>query len=141
MAQEEKSVRRSNISHKVLILVVKYIPLIITLCYILNIILFKFEIDAPVLSNIAGVSLLTWVFLYLSNIVFKFCIYHRMFLYYILITDLINIYDFYFGIPISVSKLMELHGILIGLLLFSILYIHIKGYDKCNKGDITENDR
>ena len=122
MAQEEKSVRRrSNISHKVLILVVKYIPLVITLCYILNIILFRFEIDAPVLSNIAGVSLLTWVFLYLSNIVFKFCIYHRMFLYYILITDLINIYDFYFGIPISVSKLMELHGILIGLLLFSIL--------------------
>ena len=87
MAQEEKSVRRSNISHKVLILVVKYIPLVITLCYILNIILFKFEIDAPVLSNIAGVSLLTWIFLYLSNIVFKFC------------------------------------------------------YDKCNKGDITENDR
>jgi hypothetical protein len=98
-------------------------------------------IDAPVLSNIAGVSLLTWSFLFLSDIVFKFCIYHRMFLYYILVDDLLNIYDFYFGLPLSTVKVLEVHSVLIGLLLFSILYIYLKSYAKDNKGDIIKNNQ
>ena len=140
MALEVKYARRSNTLHKVLILVIKYIPLVITLFYILNILLFRSGIDAPVISNIAGVSLLTWLFLYLSNIVFKFCIYHRLFLYYILVTDLINIYDFYFSIPISTSRLFEVHSILIGLLLYAILFVYLN-YDKDNKGDIIKNNK
>lgn len=123
----EKYVKRSNITHKMLILVVKYIPLVISLFYILNTALCWFNIDAPVLSNIAGVSLLTWLFLYLSNIVFQFCIYHRLFLYYILVTDIINIYDYYFQIPISDVELLGIHSVNIGVLLFILLYIHIKG--------------
>lgn len=118
---------KSNITHKMLLLVVKYIPLVISLFYILNTVLCWFNIDAPVLSNIAGVSLLTWLFLYLSNIVFKFCIYHRLFLYYILVTDIINIYDYYFNIPISDVELLSIHSVNVGVLLFIILYIHIKG--------------
>ena len=138
---EEKSVKNSKITHKLLILVIKYIPMVITLFYILNIILCKMEIDAPVLSNISGVSLLTWLFLYLSSIVFQFCIYHRIFLYYILVTDLINIYDNYFKIPIEDSQLLETHGIIIGILVFVLLYIHIKDYDKCNRRRTTENSK
>ena len=85
MAMGEKYVKRSNITHKMLILVVKYIPLVMSLFYILNTALCWFNIDAPILSNIAGVSLFTWLFIYLSSVVFQFCIYHKMFLYYILI--------------------------------------------------------
>lgn len=124
-----------------MILVIKYIPMIISMFYILNTILCWLGIDAPVLSNIAGVSLLTWSFLFLSDIVFKFCIYHRMFLYYILVDDLLNIYDFYFGLPLSTVKVLEVHSVLIGLLLFSILYIYLKSYAKDNKGDIIKNDQ
>lgn len=124
-----------------MILVIKYIPMIISMFYILNTILCWLGIDAPVLSNIAGVSLLTWSFLFLSDIVFKFCIYHRMFLYYILVDDLLNIYDFYFWLPLSTVKVLEVHSVLIGLLLFSILYIYLKSYAKDNKGDIIKNDQ
>lgn len=124
-----------------MILVIKYIPMIISMFYILNTILCWLGIDAPVLSNIAGVSLLTWSFLFLSDIVFKFCIYHRMFLYYILVDDLLNIYDFYFGLPLSTVKVLEVHSVLIGLLLFLILYIYLKSYAKDNKGDIIKNDQ
>ena len=47
----------------------------------------------PAANNIAGMSLLTWIFMYIATIVFKFCSYHRIFLYYILIVDTINIVD------------------------------------------------
>lgn len=140
MVKEEKSVR-SKVTHKVLILVVKYIPMLISIFYMLNTVLCWIEIDTPVISNIAGVSLLTWLFLYLSSIVFQFCIYHRMFLYYILVTDLINIYDFYLGIPISTVQLLSVHSVIISVLLFSLLYIHIKNHDKNNKGDIIKDYR
>lgn len=140
MVKEEKSVR-SKVSHKVLILVVKYIPMLISIFYILNTVLCWIDIDTPVISNIAGVSLLTWLFLYLSSIVFQFCIYHRMFLYYILVTDLINIYDFYLGIPISTVQLLSVHSVIISVLLFLLLYIHIKNHDKSNKGDIIKDYR
>ena len=140
MVKEEKYVR-SKITHKVLILVVKYIPMLISIFYMLNTVLCWIEIDTPVISNIAGVSILTWLFLYLSSIVFQFCIYHRMFLYYILVTDIINIYDFYLGIPISTVQLLSVHSVIISVLLFLLLYIHIKNHDKNNKGDIIKDYR
>lgn len=139
MAKEERFVRSKTL-HKTLILVIKYIPMVISMFYILNTVICWLGIDAPVLSNIAGVSLLTWSFLFLSDIVFQFCIYHRMFLYYILVDDLLNIYDFYFGIPLSTVEVLEIHSVLIGLLLFSILFVYLKVYVKDNKGDIIKDN-
>lgn len=140
MVREEKSVR-NKVTHKILILVVKYIPMIIAMFYILNTILCWINLDTPVISNIAGVSLLTGLFLYLSSIVFQFCIYHRIFLYYILTTDIINIYDFYLGMPISTVQLLSIHSMIIGILLFLLLYIHLKNHDKSNKGDTIKINR
>lgn len=139
MVREERYVK-SKLGYKLLILAIKYIPLIITLFYILNVLLYWFNIDTPVISNIAGVSLLTWIVLFLSAIVFKFCIYHRLFLYYILISDLITIYDFYIGIPLNTRAILEIQSILIGILIFSILFIYLKTHDKSNKKLVIKNN-
>lgn len=141
MVKEEKCVRSKSL-HKLLIIVIKYIPMTISMFYILNTILCWLGIDAPVLSNIAGVSLFTWLFLFLSSVVFQFCIYHKMFLYYILVEDLLNIYDYYFGIPISNVKILEIHSVLIGILLFSILFVYLNNHvTKDNKGDIIKYNK
>ena len=79
----------------------KYIPMIISLFYLINTITAFMGIDIPILSTISGMSLLTWIFMYIATIVFNFCSYHRIFLYYILIVDIINIIDYYISIPIS----------------------------------------
>ena len=123
--------RRSSF-HKLLLLVLKYIPTVIALCYMLNTILY-----IEPLSNIAGVSLLTWIFLYLASVVFEFCSYHRMFLWYILIDDVLNIVDYYWSIPISTDNLIRIHNILAGITLFivSILYV------KSNKVIIRKNNK
>lgn len=136
--EKEERCARNKLLYKTLILVIKYIPMIISMFYILNTVLCWLGIDAPVISNIAGVSLLTWLFLFLSDLVFKFCIYHRMFLYYILVDDTLNIYDFYFGIPLSTVKVLETHNILIGILLFSILFHYLRNHAKSNKGNTIE---
>lgn len=130
MVVVEKS-RRSNLQ-RLLLLVLKYIPMVIALCYMLNTI---FYIEP--LSNIAGVSLLTWVFLYLASIVFEFCSYHRMFLWYILIDDVLNIVDYYWNIPISTDNLIRIHNILAGVTLFIVLILYVKS----NKVIIRKNNK
>lgn len=117
---------RNKSLYKTLLILLKYIPIIIALFYIVNTLGALFGIDLPVLSNIAGMSLLTWVFMYLAALVFKFCIYHRMFLYYILVTDIINIIDYYIGIPVDSYGIVMIHSVVIGILLFIILYFYVK---------------
>ena len=95
--------------------------MVIALCYILNT---MFYIEP--LSNIAGVSLLTWIFLYLASVVFEFYSYHRMFLWYILIDDILNIVDYYWSIPISTDNLIRIHNILAGITLFIVLILYVK---------------
>ena len=123
--------RRSSF-HKLLLLVLKYIPTVIALCYMLNTILY-----IEPLSNIAGVSLLTWIFLYLASVVFEFCSYHRMFLWYILIDDILNIVDYYWNIPISTDNLIRIHNILVGITLFIVLILYVKD----NKITVRKNNK
>lgn len=115
----------------------KYIPMVIALVYVLNTLLSYFYIDIPALSNIAGISLLPWLFMYIANLVFKFCLYHRVFLYYILITDILSIIDYYIGIPIERFELLMINLIIIGISLFIILYSYVKS----NKGTIIKSNK
>ena len=126
-----EKLRRSNL-HKLLLLVLKYIPMVIALCYMLNT---MFYIEP--LSNIAGVSLLTWIFLYLASVVFEFCSYHRMFLWYTLIHDVLNIVNYYWNIPISTDNLIRIHNILVGITLFIVLILYVKS----NKVIIRKNNK
>lgn len=133
MAKED--VLRSKVLYKVLLISLKIIPMLIAMCYMLNTALVYIDIDIPVLSNLAGMSLFTWMFVYLASIVFKFCAYHRMFLYYILITDLLNIVDYYVGISMSDFNLMMLHSVIIGLTLFIVLYLYVKNHKRITSKD------
>lgn len=128
MAKEENL--KSKSLYKLLLIMLKYIPMLIALFYVINTATAYIGIDIPVLSNIAGMSLLTWIFMYLSAIVFRFCLYHRMFLYYILATDIINIIDYYVGIPITNFELLMLHSVITGVSLFIILYVYVKNHKK-----------
>lgn len=130
MLVEGNSRNVNKLYYKLFIIVLKYIPSLIALCYILNTVMALFGIYIEPLSNIAGMSLLTWIFLYIATYVFKFCIYHRIFLWYILIDDLLNIIDYYYELPIETSNLLMIHNSIIGIFLFIILYLYVKNHKK-----------
>lgn len=126
---------RSKLLYKVFLIALKYIPILVTLSYIANTALCWFDIDIPVLSNISGMSLLTWLFMYIATYVFKFYNYHRLLLYFILVDDSINIYDYYFTIPLEDHVMLELHTSLIGILVIVLLINHVKS----NKRSISKD--
>lgn len=124
MVAEEKL--KSKILYKIELYLLEIMPMIIAMAYLVNTILSYFFIDVPIISSIAGMSLIPLLFMYVSSYVFKFCEYHRMFLHYITITDIINIYDWYVGIDISNRALFTLHMSIAGISLFIILYLYVK---------------
>ena len=124
-------VEKSKRLHKLTIGVLKVIPMLLALITLLNQILSYFNIDLEVLGYIGGVSLLPMIFLYLASYCFGFCSYHRMFLHYVVICDILALIDYYIGIPISNVGLFLINLIIAGITLYIILYLH--HYDKCNK--------
>lgn len=108
--------------HKLLRIVIKILPMLIALFYLLNTVLTYCGIDLIFISFIASVSLLPLLFMFLCSIVFQFCFYHRMFLYYILICNIITYIDYKFVLPITDFNLFMLYMIITGLTLFIILY-------------------
>ena len=104
--------------------------MLLALTALLNTLLSYFDIDVPLLSYIGGISLLPLLFLYLSSYVFKFCEYHRMFLHYVSVNWILNIIDYYWGIPVSNKSLFLLYMVITGIFLFLILYYHQKEVKK-----------
>ena len=135
MGAEENLKGISKLHYKLFIIILKYIPMIIALCYVLNTATAMYGISLEPLSNIAGMSLLTWIFLYIATYVFRFCSYHRMFLWYILVDDLLNIIDYYYELPISTGNILMLHNTIIGIFLFIILYLYVKNHKKVTTKD------
>ena len=112
--------------YKIELLLIKVIPYIIACFYFANSTLSYYNIDLPILSFIAGTSILTLLFLYISSFVFRFCIYHRLPIYYIIISDIINFYDLYIGIPISNKAFLVINMTIAGIFIFLIILFKFK---------------
>lgn len=107
--------------YKLELLILKSLPILIALCYLLNTILSYFNIDFVLLSVIGGLSLLPIIFILVSSFVFKFCIYHRLPIYYVMISDIISCYDLYIGIPLSNRWLFIVNMIIAGIFIILIV--------------------
>lgn len=104
--------------------------MLIALIHLCNVIFSYFNIDLPILSYIGGISFISLIFMYLSSYVFQFCEYHRMFLHYVVIDNIICIYDLYIGIPIEDLEILKIHISVLGICLFVILYLYLKSRRK-----------
>lgn len=113
--------------YKIEVKLLKIIPMVIAAIYLLNTILSYFYIELPLLSLIGGMSLLPLLFIYVSSFAFHFCVYHRMFIYYIAVNDIICYIDYCVdSLPITNRSYLLLHLMIAGVFLFIILYLKLK---------------
>ena len=122
MAQAERLPERRV--YKLLIGLLKIIPMLLAITTIAGTMLSFFELNPSILSFIGSVSLFPLIFLYLASYAFRFCIYHRMFLHYIVANNILVYADYFVGIPVINLSLLMIHTILIGIFLFLVLYFH-----------------
>ena len=112
--------------YKIELYLLKVIPMIMAALCLTNTTLFYFGIDATILTYMGGVSFLTLGFLYLSSYVFRFCAYHRMFLHYIVVINVLSYIDMNWGIPISDFDLFILYTSIALVFMFFIIYMKVK---------------
>lgn len=126
MVKEESLVKSL---HKIFLLILKVIPLVNALGCLLNTLFAYYNIETPWISFTTGMSLTTWLFIYLATFVFKFCIYHRLPIYYIVLSDIIAYYDIIVGIPINNRSLFTLNLIIAGVFILLIVYFKFKQHE------------
>lgn len=104
--------------------------------YFIDTILDALNVEIDVLSHLFGTSLLPWCFLLLSSYVFKFCLFHRIPLYYIALNHVISIVDYYIGIPLELKSWVVLHILI--LFMFSTWAIIEHQKERRNDTSIKE---
>jgi hypothetical protein len=105
-------------------IIVKYIPFVIAIGYLLMAIFSCFGISCIWLPVLFRFSISSFVCLFAISILLKFCIWHRLPLYYAITIDIINTVDYYFVIPISSKVLLLIY------LVISIMFILVGMYLK-----------
>lgn len=127
---------KSKTLYRAELYLIKIIPMLFAGLSLLNTVLSYFCIDVPLISYTASVSLLTLLFMYLSSYVFKFCAYHRMFIHYTTVNWILNIIDYYIGIPLTDRGMLLLYMSITGYTLFIVLYLKLR-HERINKSDTS----
>lgn len=122
MMKVEKLERR--ISHKILLIIVKYIPHFIALFYAIYNLLAIVGIDVIVFGYFVHVSLLPWILMYTLSIALKYCYVHRLPLYYILGSELLTTLDYLLDYSIEESTILMINGLLIITIIFGYTYYY-----------------
>lgn len=134
---------KSKTLYKILLGLLKVLPALTALFYFISTLFSICGIELPILSTISGQSILSILFMYIASYVFRFCSYHRMFLHYIVIIDIINYIDYNIGIPINDKCMLMLISLITAIFLFLTLYLHLKSKknETDTKESITSNNR
>lgn len=112
--------------YKLFLIFAKYSSYIYALVQIIGLFCYKFNKYTIVSSHLGGCSLITLCLLFLISFVFKFCLTHRLPLYYTLFVYFIGMLDkiFLFG------SILRIYFIILGI--FILLYIAIWFKNKDN---------
>lgn len=122
--EERKSVSKNW--YKIELLLIKFIPILISFINIIDLVFLYFKMQFPIFKYVGGMSCMTLIFLYVSSYVFSFCNYHRMFIHYLFISWIFGIINQYFGILNYYKNYCIIQFIIAGVSLFIILYLYVK---------------
>lgn len=124
-----------EIWHKTFLLFVKYVPFIIATVYLIINIASCFGITLIILPNLFYMSPITALFIIAASFAFKFCIWHRLPIYYALLLQGIATIDYYSNVLITSNIMLFVY--LIITLIFILLGMYLK--NKYNKKKYEQN--
>lgn len=112
--------------YKILLILVKFIPITLSVIFILYNTLAAMGIVAPILLYIGGSSFIFIILLYLLSWVFQFCYLYRIPLHYVVGSNIIGIIDRVFKIPISNIGMLRIYFVLFGIMLVVYIWLMYK---------------
>lgn len=103
--------------YKYLLIILRWIPMLLAICAVTVNIFAYFDISVWIFSILGGVSIIPLIFIFISSYAFKFCKYHRIPLYYVVINIILSVIDTSIGIPLDDLQYLYLTLIFFGLIM------------------------
>ena len=122
LVMERKSLSKNLAS--VALVMIKTLPMLLAFIYFIGTILCFFEFDDIAITYIKEAVILAY--LYICSYLFQLCWKHRLFLHYIVAKDILNVYDYYIGIPLDNYNLCVVISVVSMIYFFFILYKFLK---------------
>lgn len=116
--------------YKLELSLLKVIPMVIAFMYVTDTVLYCLNVSMAVPSFFIGTSLLPLLFILLSSFVFQFCIWHRIFIYYIMIINLLNYASLFPCFQFDDTVAVAIQLFLAGVSLFLIFFFYDKSHQK-----------
>lgn len=114
---DNKNVIITRRQHQITMLVFKWLPAVMAFSYIMNVYCAFIGTWFQMVTHFVGLALTPLIFYYIASYVFHFCWYHRLFIHFIAIEELINLTDWYFHIPISNEAICYVHFTIMAIFL------------------------
>lgn len=114
--QNKKQIKR-------FVLFTKYLPILIAMIHFINTTISFFHGNDIPLNYIGGISFVFICYLYIASYTFKLCEYHRMFIHYTVFCNILNIIDYYIGIPMNDVNYYILQVIITIITMFIVVYL------------------
>lgn len=130
MAVVEESKSLNKALYKLELYMIRVIPVIISAIYFINTVLTYYGYRIELFSALCGISLLPLIFVYLSSRVFKFCLRHRLFIYYIAFSETEAWIDYKIGIPVSSETIFIFDILVFVALVIYVLYLKFKSCEQ-----------
>ena len=122
---------RLNVNkYKVFLLILKFIPMLLAIIEFIHSIAILLGYNLLLLRWLGGASLIPLLFIYIAADVFKFCNYHKMFIYYILAIESIAYIDSLIILPISNLTMISIISMITLVFLFIILFKYVTNNKK-----------
>ena len=112
--------------NKLLILIIKIYPMVIAIGYFCINILHYFDISVRLFEFVTIQALTSTLLLYLLSYVFQFCLYHRIFIHYVLIQNVISYIDEIYTIPVSDKQFLYIQMNLLFVVLVIALFSYLR---------------
>jgi Ca2+/Na+ antiporter len=122
--------------YKIFLIIVKYIPSILSMINIISLVLNYFGVPTIILSCVGGSSILFLILLWLISFVFQYCYLYKIPLAYNTSIMIVNLLKFSKVISLDIISSYRIHAILLGI--FISLFV-IYRYKNRHKDKSKEN--
>lgn len=129
--------RNKNL-YKITAIIIKYLPSILAIIQIILTSLNFFNIVVPIISFIGGTSLLFLGLLYLLSYLFQYCYLYRIPLSYNLVVNIIVLLRSMNILPIELSTLYRILGIITGIFISIFVFFMYKNRNNPKVGGIKD---
>lgn len=121
---------RNKKLYKIFIVIIKYIPTILSVIHMLAILLNFKGISTILLSYVGGTSFTFIGLLFIMSYIFKFCNLYRIPLVYLFVVDTIGTLRVFKLIPLSLIDLYRTYTVISGIVILLFIYFMYKERNK-----------